>query len=82
MEIVTAREFRANQTKILKAAKNGQSVILTSRVGSFKITPINGNDSLVANDVTSNIIQGLNEVKLIEEGRLPSKSAKTFLNEL
>lgn len=82
MGIVTAQEFRANQTKILKAAKNGQSVILTSRVGSFKITPINSNDSLIADDVTSNIIQGLNDVKLIEEGKLPSKSAKSFLDEL
>lgn len=82
MGIVTAQELRANQTKILKAAKKGQSVILTSRVGSFKITPINSNDSLIADDVTSIIIQGLNDVKLIEEGKLPSKSAKSFLDEL
>ncbi len=33
-------------------------------------------------DVASNIIQELNEVKLIEEGKLPSKSAKSFLYKL
>ena len=46
MEIVTAREFRANQGKFLTAAMKGHSVILTSRFGNFKITPITEDDSL------------------------------------
>lgn len=35
MQVVTAREFRANQGKFLNAAKSGQSVLLTSRYGNF-----------------------------------------------
>ncbi len=61
---------------------NKQSDIHPSQVESFKTTSKSGKDSLVAHDVTSNIIQGLNEVKLIKEGKLPSKSAKSFLDEL
>lgn len=61
--------------------ENRQSDIHTLQVESFKTTSKSGKDSLGANDVMSNIIQGLNEVKLIEEGKLPSKSAKSFLDE-
>ena len=34
MEIVSARDFRANQTKILTKALNGESILLSSRIGS------------------------------------------------
>lgn len=47
MMIVSAREFRDNQTKVLTAAKSGQSIILTSRVGNFKIAPISDSDNIV-----------------------------------
>ena len=77
MEIITAREFRANQSAILKKAKNGESVLLSSRVGMFKIIPISSNDS-----ITEKIVKGLEEVKLTEEGKIPPKSARTFLDEL
>ena len=40
MEIVSARDFRANQTKILTKALNGESILLSSRIGTFKITPV------------------------------------------
>lgn len=62
MEIVGARTFRANQTAILKKAKKGESVLLSSRVGMFKITPVTEEDSL-----TTRICEGLNEAKLILE---------------
>lgn len=47
MMIVSAREFRNNQTKVLSAAKKGQSIILTSRVGNFKIAPVSDSDNIV-----------------------------------
>lgn len=77
MQIVSTREFRANQGRFLSAAKRGQSVILTSRYGNFKITPVTEEDNL-----TPHIVEALREVKLIETGQLPAKSAKSFLNEL
>lgn len=75
--IISAREFRENQTKVLNAALEGQLIVLTSRIGNFKITPISKEDSL-----TASICNGLKEIKLIESGVIPAKSAKAFLNEL
>ncbi|MDE6022390.1 MAG: prevent-host-death protein [Muribaculaceae bacterium] len=77
MQIVSAREFRANQGKFLNAAKRGQSVLLRSRYGNFKITPVTEEDSL-----TERICKGLEEVKLMESGQIPSKSAWDLLDEL
>lgn len=77
MEIVSTREFRTNQSAVLKKVLDGVSVVLTSRLGAFKITPITEDDSL-----TTRISEGLKEVQLIETGKLPAKSARSFLNEL
>lgn len=77
MQVVSAREFRANQGKYLNAAKNGQSVLLTSRYGSFKITPVTEEDTL-----TERICKGLRQVKLIEEGKLPRLTIEDLLDEL
>lgn len=40
MMILTGREFRANQGKYFGAAKNGEDVIVRSRIGSFRIVPL------------------------------------------
>lgn len=77
MQVITAREFRANQTKILSAARDGQSVLLTSRVGNFKIVPISEEDSL-----TDRICRGLDQVKLIREGKAKGYTVDELLNEL
>lgn len=77
MQVVSAREFRSNQGKYLTAAMSGQSVMLTSRYGNFKITPITEEDSL-----TTRICEGLREVKMMIDGEIPAKSARDFLDEL
>ena len=48
-----------------------------SRLGAFKLTPVTAEEKIV-----SRISLGLNEVKLIEAGKLPAKDAKSFLDEL
>lgn len=45
MQVVTAREFRNSQGKFLNAAKRGNPLMLRSKFGDFRITPINANDS-------------------------------------
>lgn len=60
MEIISARDFRANQTNILTKALNGESILLSSRVGMFKITPVTEEDTL-----TTRICRGLKQVKRI-----------------
>lgn len=77
MEIITARQFRANQSNILRKAKTGESVLLSSRIGMFKITPVTEADTL-----TEKIAKGLQQIKLIEEGKMKAKTARDFLNEL
>lgn len=51
MEIVSAREFRKSQGRFLMAAREGRSVMLTSRYGNFKITPVTEDDEIVAKDI-------------------------------
>lgn len=77
MQIISAREFRSNQSRFLRSAKNGESVILTSREGNFKIIPITEEDSL-----SSRLYTGLKEVKLIQEGKIKPISLKELLDEL
>lgn len=75
MEIVTAREFRSNQGKFLTAARSGQSVMLTSRYGNFKITPVTDADQIVENS----IIASINEVKAHMEGRKELPNARDIV---
>lgn len=77
MYVVSAREFRSNQGKYLNAAMSGQSVLLTSRYGNFKITPVSEEDNL-----TTRICKGLKEVKMIMDGELPRRSMRDLLDEL
>ena len=77
MQIVTAREFRANQTKILSAARSGQSVMLTSRVGNFKIVPITSDDEIVRRDIKIS----LNEVRDHMEGRVELPNARDLFSD-
>lgn len=77
MEIISARDFRANQTNILTKALNGESILLSSRVGMFKITPVTEEDTL-----TTRICRGLKQVKMIEESKLPRRTVQDMLDEL
>jgi len=48
MTLISIRDFRSNQSKYLGLAANGESVILTSRRGNFKIVPVTEDDSVVS----------------------------------
>lgn len=72
MQVVTAREFRANQSRILTAARDGQSVMLTSRVGNFKIVPIDNEDVIIERHLRT----ALEEVKAHKEGRITLSNAR------
>ena len=77
MHIVSAREFRANQSAVLKKVLEGESVLLNSRLGTFKILPVTEEDTL-----TTRICKGLDEVKQIRESKLKGYSVEELLNEL
>lgn len=84
MEVISAREFRTNQTKYLGMVKEGKEVILKSRgLGSFRITPITAQD-VVTNelDLIARLRLALQEVKLMQEGKIETLSMKKLLDEL
>lgn len=74
MMIVTARDFRGEQGKILARAARGEDVVITSRDhGSFRIVPITEDDTLISKDkFFERLIQAEKE---ISEGL-----GKTFTN--
>ena len=80
MTIVSIREFRANQGKYLGLAADGESVILTSRTGSFKIVPVTEDDSIVSK---KEFFARVDEArKSIAEGKGTSVSNKEELDSL
>lgn len=78
MEIASAREFRSNQGRYLAAAKSGQSVMLISKYGNFKIVPVTEEDETP----TTRIVKGLEQVKKIQSGQLPRRTVQDMLNDL
>lgn len=80
MTVVSIRDFRANQGKYLDLAANGESVILTSRKGHFKITPISEDDSVVSK---KEFFARIDEArKSLAEGKGVSISGKEELDSL
>lgn len=65
MVIVNSREFRANQGKYLGMVANGEGVILRSRgLGSFKITPVTEDDTLMTKEeLYQKIDKGIREIR-------------------
>lgn len=77
MQVVSAREFRTNQTAVLSRALKGESILLTSRLGAFKIVPVTEADSL-----STRVCEGLQEAAMIEKGLMKGYSVDELLNEL
>ena len=84
MEVISAREFRTNQTKYLRMVKEGKYLILNSRwLGRCRITPITAQD-VVTNelDLIARLRLALQEVKLMQEGKIETLSMTKLLDEL
>lgn len=72
MTIVTTRDFRANQTKFLDMALRGEQVVLKSRRGSVRLTPVEDEDEgkEPKRDVTAEICQAMKDWKeYLETGK-------------
>lgn len=53
MVVISGRDFRANQTKYIKIAHHGEDVVISSRAGNVKLTPISRDDMVVnRNEIT------------------------------
>ena len=65
MVVISSRDFRSNQSKYLGMAARGQGVVLTTRnLGSFKIVPVNEDDTIMTKDeLYQKIDRGIQEIK-------------------
>ena len=65
MVVISSRDFRSNQSKYLGMAAQGQGIVLTTRsLGSFKIVPINEDDTLMTKEeLYQKIDRGIQEIK-------------------
>ena len=64
MQVVSGREFRANQSKFLSLASSGEDIVLKSRTGSFRIVPLVAEDSIERpKNLVSDLRGALQEVK-------------------
>lgn len=65
MIIVSAREFRGEQSKFFEQAKKGDDVVVKSRnYGSFKLVPISDDDTLMSKEAFyEQIERAISEVK-------------------
>ena len=77
MQVIPLSKLRTKQTATLLCAIQGEYVFLTSRIGDFKLVPVS-----VERKIDTRIRESLNEVKRIEAGEQPAKSANEFLDEL
>ena len=72
MMIVSTRDFRANQTKYLGMAQQGHDVILRSRQGRFRLTPIEEEEKEEEpkRDITAEVCQAMKDWKeYLETGK-------------
>ena len=85
MVIINSREFRANQGKYLGMAANGEGVILRSRsLGSFKITPLTEDDTLMTREeLYRKIDKGIQDIQAGKGYKVKSREElESFLDTL
>jgi hypothetical protein len=83
MTIVSTRDFRANQTKYLGMASRGEHVVLKSRLGSYRLIPLEESEEGKRN-VTAEICQGMKDWKeYLETGKSDKfRPASELIDEL
>ena len=88
MYLVSTREFRSNQGAVLNRVNNGEDVLLTSRYGTFKITPVTEDDKLLHRKEKEQakmkeMVKGwMKTIDEIKAGTFKGVPAKDLLNEL
>ncbi|MBQ6209100.1 MAG: prevent-host-death family protein [Prevotella sp.] len=85
MTIVSTREFRANQSKYFGMVDRGEHVILKSRHGRYRLTPVSKEDEEEPKrDITEEICQGLEDWKNFLDGKDTTtfRPANELINEL
>lgn len=61
MTVVSTSEFRSNQTRYLNMVDNGERVILRSRRGSYRLTPVPAKKKKPKRDITPQVCQAMKD---------------------
>ena len=82
MMVISTREFRANQTKFLDMARDGEEIVLKSRShGSFRLMPVEETEE-GETDLTAELVAALRQVKDHMDGKIKLKTAESLIDEL
>lgn len=82
MIVISTRDFRANQTKFLNMARNGEDIILKSRnLGSFRLTPVK-EKAEEKRDLTEELVAALRQVRDHLDGKIELKTAESLIDEI
>ncbi len=89
MEALSVRDYRNNLAASFDRANKGETVIIRRRGQLYALTSLGKEDVSISRNfqnrldsLTDRICEGLKEVKKIESGKQPFKSARAFLDEL
>lgn len=82
MVIVSTRDFRSNQSYYLDMVNRGESAILRSRVGNFRITPVSENDFIKERDLVTDLRNSLIDVKEVLADNKSLQSLDNLIEEL
>ena len=84
MTIVSAREFRANQSRYFGMVNRGEHVVLKSRMGRFRLMPIVEGEEEPKRDVTTEVCRAMKDWKDYLDGNDTGKfrPAEELLDEL
>ena len=84
MIVVSTRDFRANQTKYMDMANEGEDVVLKSRdCGSFKLVPVTCEETMAPpRDLTWELKEALIEFKEYLDGKRQMKTIESLIDEL
>lgn len=71
MVVVSCRDFRDNQNKYIKIAHHGEDVVISSRAGNVKLTPISKDDIVInRNEITPELAAEIERArKELREGK-------------
>lgn len=83
MVVVTSRDFRANQSRYIGYARNGEDVILKSRAGSVRLLPVElDSTESYSRDLAAELRHALSDVRESMLGKKKLYSMEELIDEL
>lgn len=83
MIVVTGRDFRANQSKYVGYARNGEDVVVKARYGTWRVVPVTEDDIIINKRNLAEELRGaLIEAKEAIEGNRKLNTLSNLIDEI